>query len=113
MARKSKSKIEIKDYIESNFQYDLYKSYDQIREGYQFDETCPGSVPQAIIAFLESTDFEDAIRKAVWLKGDADTQAAIAGSIAEAYYKGVPEVLKEKVIELLPPEFVEILQSIK
>lgn len=70
-------------------------SLDSIRKGYEFDETCQGSVPQAIVAFLESTDFEDAIRNAISIGGDSDTIAAITGSIAEAAY-GIPEEIKEK-----------------
>jgi ADP-ribosyl-[dinitrogen reductase] hydrolase len=70
---------------------------DEIRPSYCVDETCPGTVPQAITAFLESEDYEDAIRKAISLGGEADTLAAIAGSIAEAYYEGVPTNIVEEV----------------
>ena len=70
-------------------------SLDSIRKDYEFDETCQGSVPQAIVAFLESTDFEDSIRNAISIGGDSDTIAAITGSIAEAAY-GIPEDIKEK-----------------
>lgn len=91
MARNGSTKEEIKAYIESTFEYNLSRTIDEIKEaGYDFDSTCQGSVPEAIIAFLESNDFEDCIRKAIWLGGDADTQAAIAGSIAEAFYGRVP-----------------------
>lgn len=88
MALHGKSILEIRDYINKHY-YPMNFSLDSIRESYQFDVTCQGSVPQAIMAFLESTDFEDAVKNAVSLGGDADTQAAIAGSIAEAYY-GIP-----------------------
>ncbi len=90
-ARKKATKAEIKDEIGTRFGYDLSKSLDEIRPGYKFDETCQETVPPAIIAFLESNDFEDAIRKAISLGGDADTLAAITGSIAEAFYGSVPE----------------------
>ena len=87
MARNGSTKEEIKTYIESTFGYNLSRTIKEIKEsGYDFDSTCQGSVPESIIAFLESEDYEDCIRKAIWLGGDADTQAAIAGSIAEAFY---------------------------
>ena len=110
LARKGSSKAEIKNYIESEFDYNLSRSLDDIRKTYEFDETCQGSVPESIIAFLESEDFEDAIRNAVSLGGDADTQAAIAGSIAEAFY-GIPENLVKKCREYLPKNMLEILDN--
>ncbi len=97
LARQGKSKEEIKVYIENSY-YALNFKLDDIRPTYKFDVTCQGSVPQAIQCFLESADFEDAIRNAVSLGGDGDTQAAIAGAIAEAYY-GIPNGIKEKVLE--------------
>ncbi len=92
MARNGSSKKEIKKYIENEFHYDLNRTLDEIRPSYHMDETCQKTVPEAIIAFLEATDFEDAIRNAVSLGGDTDTLGAITGSIAEAYY-GIPEWL--------------------
>ena len=92
MARNSSSKEEIKEYIEREFHYNLDRTLDEIRPGYHMDETCQRTVPEAIIAFLESKDFEDAIRNAVSLGGDTDTLGAITGSIAEAFY-GIPDVL--------------------
>lgn len=92
MARNGSSKEEIKKYIENEFHYDLNRTLDEIRPSYHMDETCQKTVPEAIIAFLEATDFEDAIRNAVSLGGDTDTLGAITGSIAEAYY-GIPEWL--------------------
>lgn len=92
MARNSSSKEEIKNYIENEFHYDLNRTLNEIRPGYHMDETCQKTVPEAIIAFLEAKDFEDAIRNAVSLGGDTDTLGAITGSIAEAYY-GIPEWL--------------------
>ena len=91
MGRKGSSKKEIKEKIEDLFDYDLSQKLEQIIPGYTFDSTCQGSVPQAIIAFLESEDFEDAIRNSISLGGDADTQACITGSLAEAYYKDIPD----------------------
>ena len=92
MARKESSKEEIKEYIEREFHYNLDRTLDEIRPGYHMDETCQRTVPEAIIAFLESQDFEDAIRNAVSLGGDTDTLGAITGSIAEAFY-GISDVL--------------------
>lgn len=90
----------IKAHIETNYGYDLSQSLAEIRPGYRFDESCQGTVPQAIVAFLESTDFEDAIRNAISLGGDSDTLAAITGSIAEAAY-GVPGWIKNKALGYL------------
>ena len=92
MARNGFSKEEIKEYIEREFHYNLDRTLDEIRPGYHMDETCQRTVPEAIIAFLESKDFEDAIRNAVSLGGDTDTLGAITGSIAEAFY-GIQAVL--------------------
>jgi len=92
MARNGSSKEEIKKYIENEFHYDLNRTLDEIRPSYHMDETCQKTVPEAIIAFLEAKDFEDAIRNAVSLGGDTDTLGAITGSIAEAYYR-IPEWL--------------------
>ena len=99
LARDGKSKDEIRAYIEEKY-YDLDFTIDEIRPSYSFDVTCQGSVPLAIECFLESEDFEDAIRNAVSLGGDGDTQAAMAGAIAEAYY-GIPDDLSEKIMEYL------------
>ena len=92
MARNGSSKEEIKTYIEREFHYDLSRTLDNIRTYYHHVESCQETVPEAIIAFLESKDFEDAIRNAVSLGGDTDTLGAITGSIAEAFY-GIPAVL--------------------
>lgn len=97
MARTGSSKAEIKTYIESHFDYNLDRSLEEIRPKYHFDVSCQGSVPEAIIAFLESDDFEDAIRKAVSLGGDSDTIACITGGIAQAFYHGVPAFIAEQV----------------
>jgi ADP-ribosylglycohydrolase len=97
MARKGKTKEEIRDYISAKYGYDLSKSWDYWHKNYHWDATCQGTVPQALICFLESTDFIDAIRKAVSLGGDSDTLACITGGIAEAYYS-IPECLLQDVL---------------
>ena len=101
MARNRYNKNEIKQYIEKEFGYDLSRKLNDIRKTYRFDVTCQGSVPEAIICFLEGEDFEDTIRNAVSLGGDSDTQAAIAGSIAEAFF-GIPPRLFDKCNKYLP-----------
>ncbi|MBN2591696.1 MAG: ADP-ribosylglycohydrolase family protein [Sedimentisphaerales bacterium] len=111
LARMGSDKDEIRKQISERFDYDLNRSIDEIRPQYKNDITCPGSVPEAIIAFLDSTDFEDAIRNAVSLGGDADTQAAIAGSIAESFYKGIPEHIFEKTWKKIPESFRKIIVS--
>jgi len=101
MARHGSSKSAIKSYVEEQFSYDLSSSVSTIRENYGFEVSCQKSVPQAIISFLESSDFEDAVRNAVSLGGDSDTQACIAGGIAEAFYGGVPtEIANEAIAQL-------------
>lgn len=109
MARNGSSKEEIKNYITGNFNYDLNRSIEDIRPGYHFDETCQGSVPEAIIAFLESQNFENAIRLAVSIGGDSDTIASITGAISEAFYKVIPEEIKNSVIKLLPDDLLKVL----
>ena len=99
LAREGKSKEEIRAYVEKHY-YDLHFTLDEIRPTYAFDVTCRGSVPQAIVAFLESDGFEDAIRNAVSLGGDGDTQGAIAGAIAEAFY-GIPQDLEERAFRYM------------
>lgn len=109
MARTGKSKQEIKEYVETKFCYDLSRTCNEIRPTYQFNESCQGTVPESIIAFLESTDFESAIRLTVSLGGDADTMGAITGAIAEAYYNVIPEHIKNEVLKRLPEEFINVL----
>jgi len=109
MARNGKSKDEIKSFITETFQYNLDRKTDDIRPDYEFDESCEGTVPEAIIAFLESTGFENAIRLAISLGGDSDTLACITGGIAEAYYKSIPEYIVEKVLKILPEELITIV----
>ena len=102
LARSGADKEDLRGQISDRFDYDLERTVESIRPNYKINLTCPGSVPEAIIAFLDSTDFEDAIRNAVSLGGDADTQAAIAGAIAEAYYKGIPPQMLEKAWSKIP-----------
>lgn len=99
MALHGKNLLEIRDYIDKHY-YPMNFTLASIRKEYHFDVTCQGSVPQAIMAFLESSDFEDAVRNAVSLGGDSDTQAAIAGSIAEAYY-GIPVEIRKLAFTFL------------
>ena len=109
MARTGQSKADIKQYIEQKFGYNLSRSLDDIRPGYHHVESCQETVPEALIAFLESDDFEDAIRKAVSLGGDSDTLTAITGSIAEGYY-GIPEWLAQKAVSLLDETLLAVLK---
>ena len=94
LARNGEEKAQIKAYLEKTFKYDLSTPLSAIRETHVFDSRTSYSVPPAIIAFLESTDYESAIRNAISLGGDADTQACIAGGIAEAYYKEIPQHIR-------------------
>lgn len=109
LARTGKSKQEIKEYVMNVFGYDLNRTCDEIRPYYRFDVSCQGSVPEAIIAFLDSSDVENAIRLAVSLGGDSDTQACIAGSIAEAFYGGISEEIATEVLKRVPKELQELL----
>jgi len=112
MARKGESKETIRERISKDFTYDLSRIVDEIRPTYKFEVSCQKSVPESIICFLDSDSFEDCIRNCVSLGGDADTMAAIAGGIAEAYY-GVPKEIEEQVYGYLSDEFIEILERFK
>lgn len=102
MARNGANKDEIRDYVSNKFQYDLKRTIEQIRPDYNFEVSCQKSVPEAIISFLEGKDYESTIRLAISLGGDADTQACIAGGIAEAFY-GMPDDLVSDIgYHLLP-----------
>jgi len=111
LARKQESKSKIKDFIENSFGYNLSQTLDEIRPDYCFDETCEGSVPQAIIAFLESDSYEDAVRKAVSLGGDADTLACMAGGIAQAYYNTITGYIIEEVKNRLDSELLKVVEQ--
>jgi ADP-ribosylglycohydrolase len=108
LARTGATKREIRTEIEGRFGYDLERSVEGIRVTYHFDVSCQGSVPEAIISFLDSSSYEDAVRNAVSLGGDSDTLACIAGGIAEAFYGGVPQFISDKVMDILD----EYLRSI-
>ena len=112
LARTGKSKQDIKQYIETTFSYDLGRTCDEIRPFYRFNESCQGTVPEAIIAFLDSSDFENAIRLAVSLGGDSDTLACITGGIAEAFY-GIPEDIERQVYDKLPGTFQKVIKEFK
>jgi len=101
LARNRSSREEIREDIQSRFGYDLTRSLETIRPGYRFDVTCQGSVPEALIAFLEADDYEDAVRNAVSLGGDSDTQACMAGSVAEAFFGGVPKDIARAALSRL------------
>ena len=109
LAKNGKTKQEIKDYITQNFNYNLDFTLDEIRPTYKFDVTCQGSVPQAIVAFLESSDFENAIRLAISIGGDSDTIACITGGISSAFYKKIPTEIMNFVVDRLPIEYIDIM----
>ncbi len=111
LAREGASKAEIRDYIETEFQYDLSMHVDDIRPSYEFDVSSQGTVPQAIRAFLDSNDFEDAVRTAISLGGDSDTLTCITGGIAQAFYGGVPEPISNKVYDILDDRLAEITRE--
>lgn len=109
LARNGADKGAIREFVVGSF-YPLEADLDQIRPNYAFDESCQGTVPQAIQAFLEGEDFEDALRNAVSLGGDSDTLACITGGLSEAFF-GLPVSLARRAEEYLPPEFCQILQA--
>lgn len=109
-ARKGYGKDRIAEYIEDIYDYDISTDLDVIRLSYNFTERAKDTVPQAIRCYLESTSFEDAIRNAVSLGGDADTLAAIAGSIAEAEY-GIPDDIKQEAMKRLPSDMQEVVKA--
>ncbi len=111
LARTGENQDTIRKEISNRFDYDLNRSVNEIRKTYHFDVSCQGSVPEAIISFLESENYEDAIRKAISLGGDSDTLACIAGGIAQAFYKEVPPDIATKIREQLPNEFLSIIDE--
>ena len=110
LLRNGAGKDEVRKYIVDEFGYDLSRICDEIRPWYHHVESCQETVPEAITAFLESTDFEDAIRTAVSLGGDCDTLTCITGSLAEAYY-GVPEEMRRECEKRMPEEFLKIVKD--
>lgn len=105
LAKNGKGKEEIRKYVDENY-YPMDFTIDEIRPKYRYDVTCQGSVPQAIMCFLEGESFEDTVRNAISLGGDGDTIAAIAGSIAEAYF-GIPDDLQEKILCYMDEDIVD------
>jgi ADP-ribosylglycohydrolase len=101
LARTGQNREQIKNYVETEFGYHLDTPLDEIRKTYEFQVSCQESVPQAIRAFLESTGFEDAVRRAISIGGDGDTIACMAGAIAEAHDGGIPAPIRRKVYEIL------------
>jgi len=109
LGRKGKSKSEIKNYVVNHFEYNLDFTLDSIRPKYRNDVRCQGSVPQAVVAFLESENFADAIRNAISIGGDSDTIGAMAGSMAEAFYGGVPEEILSEVWKRIDSRLKEVI----
>ena len=110
LARTGAGKGIIREEIARRFGYDVWRSVDAVRPSYRFDETCQRTVPEALIAFFDSTDFEHAVRLAVSLGGDSDTLACITGSVAEAFYGGVPAAIAEATLARLTPEMLGVLE---
>ena len=113
MARNGANKEEIRDYISSKYGYNLNRTCEEIRPVYDWDSSCQGTVPEALVAFLDSTDFESAIRLAVSLGGDSDTLACITGGIAEAFYKDIPDDIALKIWSLIPEDFKAIFRKME
>lgn len=111
MARNEASKEEIREAITKWFNYNLSETIDEIRPKYFFDVSCQGSVPQSITAFLESKDYEDSIRIAVSLGGDADTMACISGGISEAFYGQIPNIILQETRKRLPDPFLKVIDE--
>ena len=108
-ARKGADKETIRAEITGRFGYDLDRTVNGIRPGYRFDVSCQGSVPESIVAFLDSEDWLDAVKNAISLGGDADTMACIAGGIAQAYYKKIPESIAARTRERLTPDLRDVV----
>ena len=111
LARSGHDKVTIRAFVEHDVGYAIDRTLDEIRPDYAFDVSCQGSVPEAIVAFLESTGFEDALRNAISLGGDADTMACIAGAIAEPYYGGVPHDIRARALGHLPPRLRDVVEA--
>lgn len=106
-----KNKDEIKDMIEKNFAYELHRKYDDIQPLYSFEVSCQKSVPESIIAFLESDDYESAIRKTIAFGGDADTMGAITGGIAAAFYGEIPSYILNECLNRIPDEMKDVIDK--
>ena len=110
LLRNGATKKELRDYIETTFNYNLSRTLDEIRPSYFHKESCQESVPEDIISFLEGFSYEDVIRNAISLWGDSDTLACMAGSIAESFYE-VPQSFKEEVNKILPQEMKDVINK--
>jgi ADP-ribosylglycohydrolase len=113
LSRTGHSKNEIKDFVQKRFHYNLGRTLEEMKPGYKFNETCQETVPEAITCFLESENYEDAIRKAIWLGGDSDTLACITGGIAEAFYREIPLDWQAHARETLPIELCSVLDTFR
>ncbi|MDP7354107.1 MAG: ADP-ribosylglycohydrolase family protein [Desulfobacterales bacterium] len=111
LARTGTGKEQIRSRIAEEFGYDMNRTVDDIRPTYFFDVSCQGTVPEAIIAFLDSDSYEDAVRNAISLGGDSDTLACITGGIAEAFYGDIPKDLQEKVQDCLTPDLWQVTEA--
>ncbi|EWH01796.1 hypothetical protein Q427_12090 [Halomonas sp. BC04] len=111
LARQGTDKASLREEVEARFGYDLSRRLDEIRPGYRFDVSCQGSVPESIIAFLEADSVEAAIRNAISLGGDADTQACMAGAMAEAYHGGLPKALRSETLARLPGDLRRVVET--
>ena len=111
LARTGSTKSQIRSFISARFGYDLDRTVATIRPAYRFNESCQGTVPEAIVAFLDSEDFESAIRLAISLGGDADTLACITGSIAQAFYGHIPDEFTATARRLLPSLLLQIADN--
>lgn len=110
LARHGKTKENIREYVTRQFGYDLSRTCDEIRPSYDFDGSCQGTVPESLIAFLDSKDYEDAIRLTISLGGDADTMGAITGGVAAAYYGGVPDGIGQFALDTLPDDLATVVK---
>ncbi len=111
LAKNGRSKEEIRDHIENEYGYDMHRTIEEIKPGYYYDQSTQGSVPEAIIAFLDSSDFEDALRLAVSLGDRSGTITSITGALAQAYYKEIPAHMVNPVVRRLTPEMYEVIEN--
>jgi ADP-ribosylglycohydrolase len=112
LARNKKTKLEIQKYISETFGYSISKSFSELKASYHYNEICQETVPASLICFFEGSDFESCLRLSISLGGDTDTQAAITGAIAEAYY-GIPDGFEEAALKYLPSELIEIITEFR
>lgn len=111
LARNNTPKAEIRETIAGHFDYNLQRTVDHIRPGYNFDVSCQGSVPEALVAFFDGDGVEEAIRLAISLGGDSDTLACMAGAVAHAYYGGVPQPIASELRRRLPPDLLDVVDT--